>query len=93
MERLPSTRSDVDESSLVIRRQVISPVRGVGEPGAPQLIYRLGEKPVMLDHIDREIELLGPLSDADKAKLLEIADKCPVHRTLTSKVLIDTRLA
>lgn len=51
------------------------------------------EKPVMLDHIEREIELLGPLSDADKAKLLEIADKCPVHRTLTSKILINTRLA
>lgn len=51
------------------------------------------DKPAMLDHIDREIELLGPLSDADKAKLLEIADKCPVHRTLTSKILVDTRLA
>jgi hypothetical protein len=34
----------------------------------------------MLDRIDREIELSGPLDDDAKAKLLEIADKCPVHR-------------
>ena len=33
------------------------------------------------------------LGDDDRAKLLEIADKCPVHRTLTSKILIDTHLA
>jgi len=51
------------------------------------------EKPAMLDHIVREIELLGPLTEADKARLLEIADHCPVHRTLTSKVLIETHLA
>jgi len=51
------------------------------------------DKPVMLDHIEREIELQGDLGDDDRAKLLEIADKCPVHRTLTSKILIDTRLA
>jgi putative redox protein len=51
-----------------------------------------GDKPVMLDHIDREIELLGALSDEQRALLLEMADKCPVHRTLTSKVIITTRL-
>jgi putative redox protein len=51
------------------------------------------DKPVMLDHIDREIELQGALSDADRVKLLEIADRCPVHRTLTSKIIIETRLA
>ena len=47
----------------------------------------------MLDHIDREIELVGALSDEQRARLLEMADKCPVHRTLTSKIVIDTRLA
>jgi putative redox protein len=52
-----------------------------------------GDKPVMLDHIDREIELVGALSDEHRARLLEIADKCPVHRTLTSKIIIDTHLA
>jgi putative redox protein len=46
----------------------------------------------MLDRIDREIELVGPLDDDAKAKLLEIADKCPVHRTLHSEVWIETKL-
>ena len=43
-----------------------------------------------LDRIERRIALEGPLDAAQKAKLLEIADKCPVHRTLTSEVLIET---
>lgn len=46
----------------------------------------------MLDRIDREIELAGPLDDDAKTKLLEIADKCPVHRTLHSEVWIETKL-
>ncbi|HUI18714.1 MAG TPA: alpha/beta fold hydrolase [Alphaproteobacteria bacterium] len=47
----------------------------------------------MLDRIERSIELAGPLDDAARRRLLEIADKCPVHRTLTSEVKIVTRLA
>jgi putative redox protein len=47
---------------------------------------------VMLDHIDREVEVTGPLSAEQRARLLEIADRCPVHRTLTSKVRIATHL-
>jgi putative redox protein len=46
-----------------------------------------------LDRIEREIELEGALSDEQKARLMEIADRCPVHRTLTSEVSIRTRLA
>jgi uncharacterized OsmC-like protein len=45
----------------------------------------------MLDRIERLIELEGPLDDAARRRLLEIADKCPVHRTLTSEVKIVTR--
>jgi putative redox protein len=45
-----------------------------------------------IDRIDREIALDGPLDAAARAKLLEIADKCPVHRTLHSEVSIVTRL-
>ena len=44
-----------------------------------------------LDKIAREIKLFGPLADAQRVKLLEIADKCPVHWTLRSEVLIPTR--
>jgi uncharacterized OsmC-like protein len=46
-----------------------------------------------IDRIDRVIELSGALSDAERARLLEIADKCPVHRTLHSEVVIRTRLS
>ncbi len=46
-----------------------------------------------LDRIEREVELLGPLEEEQRARLLEIANKCPVHRTLTSEIDIRTRLA
>jgi len=45
-----------------------------------------------IDLIDREIELSGPLDTSQRERLLEIANKCPVHRTLTSETLIETRL-
>jgi putative redox protein len=47
----------------------------------------------MLDRIEREISLSGPLAEEQRARLLEMADRCPVHRTLTSEVSIRTRLA
>jgi len=46
----------------------------------------------MLDRIESEIALSGPLSEAQRGRLLEIAERCPVHRTLTSEVNIRTRL-
>jgi putative redox protein len=46
-----------------------------------------------LERIERRITLTGPLSDEQKARLLEIAEKCPVHRTLTGEIDIDTVLA
>ena len=45
----------------------------------------------MLDRIDRTVRLYGDLDDDQRRRLLEIADKCPVHRTLTSEVEIRTR--
>lgn len=45
-----------------------------------------------LDQIERDIELDGPLDSAQRARLIEIADMCPVHRTLTSEITIRTRL-
>jgi putative redox protein len=46
-----------------------------------------------IDRIERVLHLAGDLDAAAKAKLLEIADKCPVHRTLHSETQVSTRLA
>ncbi|HET9368573.1 MAG TPA: OsmC family protein [Candidatus Udaeobacter sp.] len=45
----------------------------------------------MLDRIDIDIELAGPLTAEQRAKLREIAAKCPVHRTLKSEINIRLR--
>lgn len=45
-----------------------------------------------VDRIDRELTIEGPLDEATRQKLLEIANKCPVHRTLHSEVWIETKL-
>ena len=47
----------------------------------------------LLDHIDRELEFSGALSDEQRARLVDIANKCPVHRTLVSEIVIQTRMA
>jgi putative redox protein len=47
----------------------------------------------MLDRIDTEIELTGPLTTEQRAKLMEIAAKCPVHRTLKSEINIRLQVA
>ena len=46
----------------------------------------------LLDRIDCDLEVTGVLSDEQRARLLEIANRCPVHRTLTSEISIGTRL-
>ena len=45
-----------------------------------------------IDHIDRDIELAGNLDDTQRQRLLDIANRCPVHQTLTSEVNIATSL-
>ena len=40
----------------------------------------------MIDRILCSIELVGPLDEAQRKQLIEIARKCPVHRTLTNKI-------
>jgi putative redox protein len=47
----------------------------------------------MLDQIDRVIAMEGALDPEQRNRLMEIADKCPVHRTLTSEIHIVTRAA
>ncbi len=44
-----------------------------------------------IDRIERDIHLTGSLADEQRAKLMEIANKCPVHQTLTSEINIKTR--
>ena len=46
-----------------------------------------------IDRIEREILLEGALTEEQRARLLEIAERCPVHRTLVSEINIRTRLA
>jgi putative redox protein len=45
-----------------------------------------------VDHIDRDIELTGELDASQRERLLQIADRCPVHQTLTSEIDIATSL-
>lgn len=45
-----------------------------------------------LDRIVRDLQFEGDLSDEQKAKLLEIADKCPVHKTLHSEIVEEIRV-
>src|SRR5712691_268177 len=45
----------------------------------------------MLDRIERDIHFAGSLTTEQRSKLLEIANKCPVHRTLTSEIVVKTR--
>jgi uncharacterized OsmC-like protein len=47
----------------------------------------------MLDRIDVSIELEGPLTEEQRTRLLEITEKCPIHRTLVSEIQIVSRLA
>ena len=46
----------------------------------------------MIELVDRRIELVGPLDAAQRARLLEIANRCPVHRTLSSRFEIRSTL-
>lgn len=52
-----------------------------------------GEGKPKLDVIDRVISLEGPLDEAQRARLLAIADRCPVHRTLENHPVIRTSLS
>ena len=45
-----------------------------------------------VDEFRRRIRLEGDLSEAQRSKLLEIADKCPVHRTLENEIKVRTEL-
>ena len=46
----------------------------------------------LLDHVHRDVEVIGPLSEEQRMRLRDIATKCPVHRTLESEIVIETHL-
>jgi putative redox protein len=54
---------------------------------------RLRTSAAWIDHIDRDVELTGDLDDTHRQRLLHIAERCPVHQTLTSEVHITTSLS
>ncbi|MEM1216733.1 MAG: bifunctional alpha/beta hydrolase/OsmC family protein, partial [Bacteroidota bacterium] len=55
-------------------------------------LQQIDEKPSKIDHFERSIELVGDLDEAQLIRLLEIADRCPVHRTLHGEVEVQTVL-
>lgn len=57
-----------------------------------RLRFNPGGKPAAGSDVERRIELDGPLDPAQRERLLQIANACPVHRILTGEVRIDTAL-
>ncbi|CAD5108570.1 OsmC family protein [Zestomonas carbonaria] len=49
--------------------------------------------PPALTQIERRVDFHGELDDAQRARLLEIANACPVHKLLSGEIRIETRLA
>jgi putative redox protein len=45
-----------------------------------------------VSHIDRDIEITGDLDDVQRQQLMHIAERCPVHQTLTSEIEVATSL-
>ena len=51
-----------------------------------------GDAPTVVDVIGRDIVIEGDLDEAQRRRLMEIAGHCPVHRTLTGIIRVETRL-
>ncbi|MFB9051550.1 alpha/beta fold hydrolase [Formosa undariae] len=50
------------------------------------------EKPAQIDHLKKTLKFVGNLDDKQKARLKEIASKCPVHKTLITDTIIETEV-
>jgi putative redox protein len=50
------------------------------------------EKDAWIERVDRTLELAGPLTDEQRARLLDVAERCPVHRTLQGQMQVKTSL-
>ncbi len=51
------------------------------------------KKDASIERVERTLELQGPLSEEQRTRLLEIAERCPVHQTLKGKLEVHTQLA
>ena len=79
----------MSDSEVLVRGPAIGFAQGI-TAGRHRLV---SDEPSAVGGTDeREIELKGPLSEDQRARLLEIANKCPVHRTLRLEIDIRTRL-
>jgi uncharacterized OsmC-like protein/esterase/lipase len=50
------------------------------------------DKPTRFDHLQKKLKFIGNLDEKQKQRLKEIAAKCPVHKTLQSKIIIETAI-
>ena len=50
------------------------------------------EKPAYMDHISKKLKFVGDLDSTQKERLKEIASRCPVHKTIASAVVFDTKI-
>jgi putative redox protein len=50
-------------------------------------------KPAKIDRVTREIEIVGDIDEAMRQRMLQIAERCPVHRMMTGYAKFGTRLA
>src|SRR5271169_3689653 len=49
-------------------------------------------KDASIERVERTVELQGPLNEEQRTRLLEIAERCPVHQTLRGNLQVQTRL-
>ena len=84
MERLVVTVKDSTIQSEHLPEEI-----QVSKEDERTMVLTLGRS---LQDIEREVILTGPLSEEQRTRLLDIANKCPVHRTLTSEIRIESWL-
>jgi putative redox protein len=74
------------------------PLQGVTVRLRHQRIHRedcvnCEEKEAYIEKVERTLELAGPLTEEQRGRLLDIAERCPVHRTLQRQMQVHTTLA
>lgn len=60
-----------------------------GRPHEPDC-ERCATDAVGVEHIERKIELVGPLTAEQRERLMKVADRCPVQQTLDRRIMVET---